>query len=145
VKQEGISEKNLWALAERIVSRIVHDAPAIAEKQPPPPWVEPESALELLDKDWEQDRRFDAQSLTAESLDAIWRVWNELRNHIRLGNGKLPLNPSHFNDYLPLLFKILQDIDEARGRKKSAAPASPVDHRWIDCRRRGPGGKCRRF
>jgi hypothetical protein len=92
--------------------------------------VEPGSAPELLGEDWVQRRPFGARSLTKTSLDAIWLVWDELRSH--LGHGKQPLCPSHFDkedgwkDYFPQLFKILQDIDQASGRKKPA-PASPVD------------------
>jgi hypothetical protein len=97
-----------------------------SEKKKPQGWTEPGNALELLGKDWVKKYCVGIHSLAPESLEAIWRVWGELRAHIRLGNGKVPLRPTtEPNDYLPLLFKILKDIEGASN--KSAAPASPAD------------------
>jgi hypothetical protein len=78
----------------------------------------------------EEGHRFGGQRLEKDALGVIWQVWSELRGHF--GNGRLPLSSSNFDEddgwkgYIPLLFKMLQDIDEASGLKESAEEDLPM-------------------
>jgi hypothetical protein len=83
--QKDIADKDLWALAARMVSRMEYNeakAAAIAlengEQPPPiPAWVAPASGEDLLVKAW-LVKHFNDPPLTNDSLDAIWELWNTL-------------------------------------------------------------------
>ena len=139
--KKGIGVMDLREMAGRIVSRIEHDeeeeedATAEEEKKNKSPWVKPESAQDLLDKDW-ADRRFAEPSLKKTVLEATWQVWSKLLSH--LDQAKLPLCPSNFDkkdgwkDYFPLLYKLLKDMEDAGDPKEdaSAEPAGRPTLQW---------------
>ena len=131
VLPRDIADKHVWALADRMVSRVVHDeakkaAIARSEGRDPPPipaWEAPASAVELLGDDWLEER-FANRPLTQASIDGIWGVWTTLLEY--MGPGMLPLCPTHFDGkdgwktYLPLLFRMLKDVEETEGRQAVA-------------------------
>src|SRR5688500_2033336 len=79
--QRGIVDKDLRALAWRMLSRVEYnekEAAAIARasgKPIPeiPTWKAPESVQDMLGEDWLG--RFTNPPLAEDSLEAIWQVW----------------------------------------------------------------------